>query len=93
MAEASLDIQMQPEENIRDVQISIGRNYKRTTISVEKSTTPYDIYTGQYEVTPQFYYGTELETANKVATRNITVSAIPVEAVSNPAGGRTVTIG
>lgn len=93
MSEAALDIRLVPEENVRDVQISVGKNTKRVTIGIEKSTTPYEKYEGPYEVVPQLYYGTVLETADKVAKRNITVSEIPVQSVSNPAGGQTVTIG
>lgn len=50
------------------------------------------VYPGPYDVIPIFE-AIELETAHKLASRNITVEAIPVARVDNPQGGKTITIG
>ena len=93
MAEAALDLSIGTQESTKDVQIQIGKNTKRVAIQIEKSTTPYEEYQGPYDVTPTFFYGTTLETVQKVMIQDVTVQPIPVSSVSNPAGGRTVTIG
>lgn len=51
-----------------------------------------DPYIGAYTVDPKFYEQT-LETASKIMRDDVTVHAIEVQRVSNPAGGRTVYIG
>lgn len=52
----------------------------------------YPVYSGVYEVTPD---RTEqsLSTANKRMLDDVTVHPIPYFEVSNPSGGKTVTIG
>lgn len=52
-----------------------------------------DPFTGSYEATSQVEADYELETNNKLMTDNVTIKKIPYEAVSNPQGGNTVTIG
>ena len=49
-------------------------------------------YRGEYEVNPSFEPQT-LPTENKFLSQNITIDAIVVSRVTNPAGGRTVYIG
>ena len=49
-------------------------------------------YTGEYEVTPKAYIEQELETQNKVLTKNIKVKEIPYFETSNIYGD-TVYIG
>lgn len=49
-------------------------------------------YTGTYTVTPNTR-GTVLDTDNKVLEQDVTVESIPLQSVSNGAGGNTVTIG
>ena len=51
-----------------------------------------DGYEGPYSVTPQFE-DQVLETKDKLMLDDVTVDAIAVSSVSNPAGGRTVYIG
>ena len=51
-----------------------------------------DWYTGSYEVTPTFFEQT-LPTEDKTMREDVAVHAIPVEVVTNPSGGNTVTIG
>ncbi len=51
-----------------------------------------DGYDGTYEVTPKFENQT-LPTRAKLMRDNVTVDAINVSRVSNPAGGNTVYIG
>ena len=60
----------------------------------EVKLTPGDFptYQGPYEVTPSVD-GTTLETAQKLLTDNVEVSAIPYFNVGNTAGGSTVYIG
>ena len=52
----------------------------------------YDSYDGAYEVSPKFEKQT-LGTKDKLMLENVTVEAITVSRVSNPAGGHTVFIG
>lgn len=49
-------------------------------------------YSGEYVVTPTAGIQ-ELQTENKLMINDVVVKAIPFEAVSNDAGGKTVTIG
>ena len=53
----------------------------------------YDIYSGQYLVTPLPNIEQILRTQNKVVTEDIVINPIPYAEVSNLAGGKTVTIG
>ena len=48
-------------------------------------------YEGKYEVTPSID-GEVLETANKMMIDDVTINAIPYQDVTNPQGGRTITI-
>lgn len=50
-------------------------------------------YEGEYEATSLVAEDYELETNNKLMTDNVTIKKIPYEAVENPQGGNTVTIG
>ena len=54
---------------------------------------PYSInrYEGEYVITPTID-GQTLETANKMLIDDVTINAIPYQDVSNPQGGRTITI-
>ena len=49
-------------------------------------------FDGSYNVTPRFE-GQTLNTRDKIMLDDVTVEAISVSSVSNPAGGRTVYIG
>lgn len=50
-------------------------------------------YVGPYTVIPQVDNAVVLQTATKTMTDNVTVTKIPQYEVSNPAGGKTLTIG
>ena len=52
-----------------------------------------DEYTGQYTVTPLPNLEQILRTNNKILKHDIVIQPIPYAAVSNNAGGKTVTIG
>ena len=49
-------------------------------------------YEGAYEVTPQAFEATTLETEGLRMERDVTVYEIPYQLVSNPEGGATATI-
>lgn len=51
-----------------------------------------DPYVGEYEVTPMLEEQT-LDTAQKLMSADLQIKQIPIYAVSNNAGGTTVTIG
>ncbi len=51
-----------------------------------------EAYRGDYEISPSFDPQT-LPTENRYLSRDITVDAIEISRVTNPAGGRTVYIG
>lgn len=57
------------------------------------SVIDYDVYTGQYEVTPLPAVEQILRTRNKVLKHDIVINPIPYYEVSNEAGGITVSIG
>ena len=61
-----------------------------TVIKVEYITG--DMYGGPYEVTPRIE-SVVLATRNKTMSNDVTVYEIPYAEVSNPAGGKTATIG
>lgn len=50
-------------------------------------------YAGEHEVIPKVGEETILRTKGKRMADNITVTEIPIAAVSNAAGGKTITIG
>lgn len=64
------------------------------TIDVEEGIQgemlPY--YEGRYEVTPRKIQQ-KLNTKDKSMSKDVTIFAIPYNEVSNPYGGKTVTIG
>ena len=63
-----------------------------TGIPVVKEYVGADPYDGPYEVTPAVFEQS-LNTAHKMMDSDVTVHEIPYNAVSNPAGGKTYTIG
>lgn len=89
----ALDIQLKVEEQCKDVEISVSNRRKFMVMTIEKSMTPHDEYPGPYSVYPRFYMPQVLETKEKLMADNVSVEPIPVYEVSNPAGGKTVTIG
>ena len=93
MSDIALDIQMEIGSQDRTMEMSVNRRRKYMTMAIEKSTTPYPVYDGPYNVEPRFFTGHTLETMNKAMTDNVTVDPIRIYEVSNPAGGITVTIG
>ena len=90
---AALDITIGVETQHREIELSVSRRRKYMALSIEKSVTPPREYEGPYSVTPKLYIGHTLETKGKSMRDNVSVAAIPIFDVSNPAGGRTVTIG
>ena len=50
-------------------------------------------YTGRYQITPMANIDQILRTNNKIMEEDMIIEKIPYAAVSNEAGGRTVTIG
>ena len=60
--------------------------------SVQPGGSAMERYPGPYDVTPTVD-GQTLPTAKRRMTDDLSINPIPYAAVSNPAGGRTVTIG
>lgn len=52
----------------------------------------YDIYDGEYEVTPNAHKSQTLETADKLLKENVTIAKVPYWETSNPSGGNTIYI-
>lgn len=90
---AALDISIAVETQHREIELNVSRRRKYMAMAIEKSTTPLAEYEGPYNVTPRLYVGHMLETKGKSMRDNVSVDAIPIYDVSNPAGGRTITIG
>lgn len=53
----------------------------------------YELYYGQYDVTPLSLVDQILKTKNKILTDDIVIASIPYATTTNSAGGYTVTIG
>lgn len=92
-AEIALDISMEVGSQHKEIEISVSKRRKYMTMSIAKSTTPYEQYAGPYTVDASFYYEKTLETGGKLMAQNVKVNTIPVYDVSNPQGGKTITIG
>lgn len=61
-------------------------------ISIPQNLT-FEIYSGEYAITPQTYSPVEMETAGRVMRNNVTIERIPQFEVSNESGGSTLIIG
>ena len=90
---AALDITIAVAEQHRDIELAVSKRRKYMSLAIEKSTTPYPEYEGPYNVEQTLYYGSILETKGKGMLDDVTVNPIRIYEVSNPAGGKTVTIG
>lgn len=93
VAEIALDITLNVESQHRDMEIAVSKRRKYMVMSIEKSTTPLPDYEGPYEVESKLYYGQVLQTKDKRMAQNMVVNPVSIQSVSNPQGGRTVTIG
>ncbi len=62
------------------------------TIMLPSAQPTAEVYTGTYQVKPQAFEDTVLQTADKHLTQNITVTAVPYFEVSNLSDGKTVYI-
>lgn len=52
----------------------------------------YETYDGEYEVVPRAFNSQTLKTANKLLTKDITVTEVPFFETSNEADGKTIYI-
>ena len=64
----------------------------RAKLSIERIVQG-ETYEGPYEVIPKAYEDQVLPTDNKLMINDVIVFEIPYAEVSNPAGGKTATIG
>lgn len=86
-------IELEAEENESvDIEIAEEADSEIELSMEEEGVGEYPVYKGAYEVTPSLETQT-LETAYKVMTGNVEVESIPMEKVSNTAGGMTLIIG
>lgn len=69
------------------------RTYFGKYLENDEIVIDFDVYTGQYSVTPLPNVEQILRTANKVLTNDIVVAPISYHETDNAAGGRTVSIG
>ena len=88
-----LDIRMSITAQNQHMQIDVQRNSPSMSMIIDKSMTPPEPYEGEYTVMPILYDETVLQTAWKTLNRNVTVLPIKIHEVSNPKGGKTITIG
>ncbi len=78
-----------------DPAITINLTDENPQINIELSDDSGDLppeYKGETEVVPKAFEDQTLKTKNTLVTKDIVVSQIPYFAVSNPAGGYTVSI-
>ena len=52
----------------------------------------YETYDGEYEVVPRAFNSQTLKTSNKLLTKDITVTEVPVFEMSNESNGQTIYI-
>jgi len=76
-----------------DIQLEVIRGSPDISMTIDKSVTPPKQYDGTYEPVPILYDELVLPTAHLLMTKNVRVQPITIYEVSNPKGGRTVTIG
>lgn len=93
MQAEALDIQISVNRSVPDVSIGVARNWKTVEFDIDKGGEYHLPYDGPYEVDASFYYAKVLDTYGRVMGDDVTVKKIPVLEVSNPQGGKTVTIG
>lgn len=91
--QAALDIQMNITSMSQDIRLNVTRASPEITMTIDKSVTPPETYDGPYEVQSILYDEATIPTAFKMLERDVTVLPIRIYEVSNPQGGRTVTIG
>lgn len=92
-ANIALDISLNVEAQAKDIEIAVSRRRKYMSMKVEKSTSPLPEYEGPYSAVSQLYYGRTLPTNGKRMVADMEILPIPINEVSNPSGGVTVTIG
>ena len=93
MPSEALDIQVAVSRTQPDIGISVARNWRNVEFDVDKGGEYHLPYDGPYEVDASFYYDKRLGTYGRTMTENVKVNRIPVLEVSNPQGGKTITIG
>ena len=71
----------------------LSTNQSLIGIVSEAASLSYDMYKGDYEVTPDTKNDQILNTANKYLSDDIIVTAIPYSEVDNPSNGLTIYIG
>lgn len=69
--------------------ISAESILKGTISAVEN----YELYEGEYEITPELRITQTLNTANKYLDKNIFINEVPYSVISNTSNGLTVYIG
>ena len=103
MSNEALNIQIAVSRQEQDVSIGIDREEQDIEFAVEfdAKVITMDVqadghlpdYDGPYEVDASLYMPKVLGTTGHSMTGDVTVNQVPVYGVSNPAGGKTVTIG
>ena len=86
-----LDVDITPEEYELEADISDEFDVELDTV-IKVITITGDMYEGPYDVTPKIE-SQILATRNHTMRSDVTVFEIPYAEVSNPAGGKTATIG
>lgn len=92
-SEIALDLGIRIESQHKMVDIAIGGRQKNLSMTIAKALTPPPVYEGPYQTVSKLYYPHSLETRGKQMRENVVIAPIPFHEVSNPAGGKTITIG
>jgi len=69
-----------------------GESTLQGTLSVATGQD-YDIYVGDYEITPMVDKDQTLNTANKLLTKDLVIAKVPYIETSNDSNGKTAYIG
>lgn len=73
--------------------ISSESALKGTVSEVISAVENYELYEGEYEVTPELRTAQTLNTANKYLDKDIIINEVPYSVTSNTSNGLTVYIG
>ena len=93
MASEALDIQIAVSRETHNVSINVERNWRTVEFDIDKGGEYHLPYDGPYEVDASLYYDKVLDTYGRNMSEDVKVNKIPVLEVSNPQGGKTITIG
>ena len=87
------NISLGVDRSAKDIGLAVDRRWKTVEFEINKGGEYHLPYDGPYEADASFYRVKTLQTYGRYMRDNVKVNRIPVLEVSNPQGGKTITIG